>query len=216
MLTQSELLISAQQVGETQIKLANLKRLIATKEQQVREMKLVARRDGLVIMPPQVAPTGRSGLPTLSGTALDPENLGGILQRQTIFCLIGDPKKMKARLAIDQSDVEFVKSGQPVALMLDERPGVRLDAKLDSIAQDPMTDIPRQLVQTTGGPLVTKMDPSGKEMTMFPTYEASVSLEHLDRESLMTGFRGKAKVRVGSASLGSRTWRYLKTIINFK
>ena len=155
-------------------------------------------------------------MPTMSGTALDPENLGGVLPRQTIFCLIGDPKKMKARLAIDQSDVEFVESGQAVALMLDERPGVRLDAKLNSVAQDPMTEIPPQLVQATGGPLVTKMDSTGNETTMFPTYEASVSLDHLERESLMTGYRGSAKVRVGSASLGSRTWRYLKTIINFK
>ena len=50
---------------------------------------------------------------------------------------------------------------------------------------------------------------------MFPSYEASVPLDHVD-VVLLNGFRGQAKVRVGASPLGKRFVRYLKTVINFR
>ena len=68
----------------------------------------VADRDGFVLPPPNNPSASQgNGLETWSGTPLDEENESAFLQRETMFCFVGDPKKMKAVLLVDQSDVKF-------------------------------------------------------------------------------------------------------------
>ena len=76
------------------------------------------------MLPPPLGPAGTtatdSQLPTWSGSPFDPENLGATLQSGTKLCQIGDPRRLEARLVIDQGDIEFVAPGQRVEIMLDQ------------------------------------------------------------------------------------------------
>ena len=46
-------------------------------------------------------------------------------------------------------------------------------------------------------------------------FEAKASFENQDIAKL-TGFHGKAKIRVGDASIASRTIRLLRNVVNFR
>lgn len=151
-----------------------------------------------------------------NGTPMDSENANAFLQSQTLFCLVGDPKMMKAMLVIDQADAKFVQSGQPVKLMLDEYAGQTLSGDIQFVSRDPLELVPRELSINHGGSVATKPTVNGNEAPLLPAYEASVLLNDVESVELLTGFRGVAKVRVGTAPLGKRLLRYLSTVVNFR
>ena len=45
---------------------------------------------------------------------------------------------------------------------------------------------------------------------------ADVPLDAVVEIEMLTGFRGQAKIKVGSSPLGQRLIRYLKTVVNFR
>src|SRR5690606_27274409 len=123
----------------------------------------VAETDGIVIPPPAIpakeSPDGR--LPRWDGTPLDHRNLNATLSPGTLFCQVGDPTKFEAILVIDQADIEMIRTGQKVEMMLDELPGLVVDGKITAISPEELQVAPRQLASEAGGPLTTKTDESG-------------------------------------------------------
>lgn len=194
---------------------------IAVVERIVEELKLVAERDGVVIPPPSVSapPVSDLGDTTLarwSGTPLDPENRNAFLQPQTLFCIVGDTDSMKAMLVVDQADAKFVVPGQAVTLMLDSQVNEKIGGEIEFVSRNVLKEIPPELSITNGGPIAAKPGPGGIETTLLPQYEATVPLNDVDSVELLPGFRGFAKIHVGTAPLGQRFLRYLRTVINFR
>ena len=130
------------------------------------------------------------------------------------MCQVVDPRRLEAIFAIDQSEIEFIRPGQTVDIVLEQLPGRQFSGKVSRISQVGMKYSPTTLSEKAGGDLLTKTDSSGRERPVNVTYEASVELDDPTGQILIGG-SGRAKIHVGSRSLGQRLWRYLSETFNF-
>ncbi|MFK7770415.1 MAG: biotin/lipoyl-binding protein [Mariniblastus sp.] len=226
-LRQDQLEDSSRLILRAESQVEDLEKRVELQQRTVAELTLVATRDGVIIPPPNrpAEPVDvlneQRTLVSWSGTPLDPENRQAFLPYQTLYCIIGEPSQMKAMLVVEQSSAKFVEPNQPVTLMLDEHIGHKLRGSVEFVSRDPLTVVPRELSINNGGSIATKPvsggRSAGQEAPMFPSYEATVPLDKIDMDlTLINGFRGQAKVHVGTAPLGQRFIRYLKTVINFR
>ena len=211
----------SREIVAAEVRIDDLNNRLRLQDQMIEKLKLVATRDGQIIPPPNVPvrPGGLRDQRTLAswaGTPLDRENRESFLNYQTLYCLVANPNQMRATLVIDQSDAKFVMAGQEVSLMFDELIGRTFQGEVKSVSRDPLTELPRELSINNGGSIATKPSQAGTETPMFPSYEATVLLDKIGETKVMTGFRGHAKVKVGSSPLGRRLIRYLWTVINFR
>ena len=210
---------ASRQIAQSRTSIADIERLLTAHSKKQTQLVLSASRDGSVIPPPNLAatPGGAGGevLASWSGTPLDEENRMAFFETQTLFCVVGDPAKMKATMVVDQSDVKLIENGQTVQLLLDEIPGRRFEASVSSVSQDALTTLPRELSITNGGNVSVKPLPDGREAPLLTSYEVSVPLTDIDAP-MLTGYRGKAKIRVEELPLGQQITRYLRTVVNFR
>ncbi len=182
------------------------KRLEEEKQNQAR-LKLKSPIAGTVLPPPSQSNTAQVGeLPRWSGTPLDLRNHACHLETGTLFCLIGDAKKMEVVLLIDQGDVQFVKTGQSVRLRLDERPGKILKGLVKDVAEIDLKVTPRELLKHEDLP--TRMNEQGKPELISTVYQARVEL-HSNDGLLLAGSTGSAKIVTAPQSAAQRLSRYL-------
>jgi putative peptide zinc metalloprotease protein len=155
----------------------------------------------------------------MSGSPFDGRNLGAPLRPEQEFCLIAEPGRWKAVVIIDQSDIEYIRSGQSVELLLDHKqtPGGRIVTTLADRSLTPMAYAPKSLSNKSGGELATETDPeTGRERpqgTHYEAFTAELSAEYSD--ILRNGLRGQAKIRTIPLSIGQRFWRFVKQTFNF-
>jgi putative peptide zinc metalloprotease protein len=132
-----------------------------------------------------------------------------------MFCQIGDPKRLEAMLVIDQADIDFIREGQEIEILLDAMPGKRLLSRIEDIAEVNMKESPKQLSNKFGGELATKTDESGREKPISTSYQARAWLDN--KEGLMRlGMRGQAKIHAGWLTLGQRIWRFVNQTFRFR
>jgi putative peptide zinc metalloprotease protein len=177
-----------------------------------------SRPERRVLPPPAVPPAPSEGrLPAWSGNVLDESADGAWLERETLFCLIGDPRRLDAVLVIDQGDVEFVdrRGGQEVEIQLDALPGRIFRGRISQVAQGELKLAPRELSAKVGGELQTRTDKSGAERPESTSYQARVPLDDLEG-GLLLAYRGRSKIHVPSRTLGQILWRYLSQTIRFR
>lgn len=197
--------------------LASIREQLARKEQDRRELVLVAPRDGVVLPPASVKPQGDRGgmLPPWSGNALDDRNLGATFQEGTVFCMVGEPERFEAVMVVDQTEVEFVTEGQKVDLKLDSFPWQTFRGKVDQLADTHIEAGSERLSVKAGGSVPTETDPSGREIPISTSYEALMTLD--DSDAVFTpGMRGTARIKVGSRTVGQWLLRLLWQTFNFK
>ncbi len=205
------------EIGTVRESLESIEEQLAKKRRDVEELVLVAGRDGVVLPPQSVPerpdPTGK--LPTWSGLALDPKNLGATLEQGTVLCLIGEPKALEAVMLVDQSEMEFIAKGEKVELKLDAFPWRTIEGEVEEIAETEMEASSERLSVKAGGQLPTETDPSGREAPISTTYEVSMRVD--DPDGLLTGgMRGTAKVKVGQRTVGGWLLRLLWQTFNFR
>jgi putative peptide zinc metalloprotease protein len=205
------------QIPQVQKSLASVKEQLKEKEHDRARLDLTAPASGTVLPPPEEAEreSPDEKLPTWSGTPLEPRNAGAFLAESTLFVLIGDPRKMEAKLVIDQADVEFVAEGQRVDIKLDELPGETLEGEITEISPEPLKVSPKNLSNKSGGELATKTDESGMERPLSTSYQVTVPLD--DPEGLLRiGLVGRGRVHAIPQTLGQRRGRYLSQTFNFR
>lgn len=182
--------------------------------------RLVVRApaDGVLLSPPDVADENpESGkLGSWHGTLLEPRNLGAWVDRQTLIGrVVSDLGKMEAILAIDQSEIEFVQSDQPVELLVHQLPAELHQSVTRTISPTKMLNVPKQLSSRHGGNLLTRVDAEGMDVPESTTYLVSVPLENPDNK-IVAGSTGVAKIRVGSQTIGQRLWRWAGRTFQFE
>ena len=209
---------SPRMLAEARTRLNAIEQQLELNAEAGEQLNAVAKRSGVIISAPNIPPRQSEAnvLKSWSGSPLDLENENLPVQPGTLLCMVGDPKKMKAVVAIEQSDAVLVKAGQTVRLMLDEIPGVEFSGEVQRVSQDQMKDVPRELSSNNGGGVATKPSPEGGEQPLLKYYEATVPITTEGDRNVLTGFRGTAKVKIDSAPLGQRLIRYLKQIIHFR
>ncbi len=189
-----------------------LRRLVADRDR----LQLVSQTTGVVMPPEERLPesTSAGDLLPWSGTPLQKWNQGCRLETGTLFCLVGDPTKMEGVLIIDQTDIGFIRSGQSVDIQLDEYPGHVWAGTIEEIAQVDLQVAPRHASGKAGGDLNTQTDERGMERPTSVSYQVRVPLGN-DNDRLQKGFRGRAKIHVGSRSLAQSVWRWLLETFRF-
>lgn len=203
-------------IRELEVELASTRESLAMKMKDRDELTLRAPRDG-VVFPPEYRPDREQPqrLPRWYGSPLEPRNLGAFLESDDKFCVIGDPTKMEAAVAVDQSEIDFVDQGQKVALQFNHLPmtaygNLAIKVKLDSA----VTEVHPNLSDKAGGGLLSEMDEDGVERPLYPTYEVRVPIEAPD--GLITpGIRGDAKIYAEPQTLAYRIYRFFSKTFNF-
>jgi putative peptide zinc metalloprotease protein len=191
------------EIGTVKETLKSVVEQLERKRRDRAELVLVAPRDGIVIptvsQSPQADPTGR--LSGWTGNPLDEQNLGATFTPGTVLCLVGDAERFEAVMVVDQTEVEFVRQGQPVDLKLDAFPSRTFSGTVDQIAETHIESGSERLSVKAGGGVPTKTDASGRETPISTSYEALTTLD--DAEGVFTpGMRGTARIKVGSRTVG--------------
>jgi putative peptide zinc metalloprotease protein len=137
------------------------------------------------------------------GTPLDSANVGAWLQEGTKICVVGDASAREAVLFVPQQDIELIRRGQRVNLLLDDHAGGEVRGRVSELAASPSEAIPREL-QRPG-----MIERSAVNPTSTPYYEVRVSLEPT-ASPLPVRLTGRARVSVQHASLFHRISRFLR------
>ena len=202
--------------------LVNVRKQLAVAEERFHKrtqdrtrLVLTAAVAGTVLPSPAVRDSNNSEeLSNWSGSPLDPHNVGAFLKTGDVFCLVGDPHNVEARLIVDQSQMEFIANGQSVKLHLRQLPGQVLEGTIADIAQVTVDDVPAQLM--THEDLASKPDASGRRRPVSSSYQLQVRFTSSSPTSIVLGSTGRAKILVHPRSIGERVIRYLQQTFRFR
>jgi putative peptide zinc metalloprotease protein len=205
----------APQIPAAKEALADIEEQLRQRQRDADRLVLRAPASGTVLPPPRRPPPSYAPgrLASWQGSPLDETNEGVPLETGTLFCLVGDPRRLEASLVLDQADVKFVRKGQRVRLKLDELPGEILRGTITEIAISDLKVAPRELA--TGKDLAVRVDEEGIPRPTETSYQARVALDEHNRR-LLTGTGGRAKIVVDRQSLGRRLYRALGRTFNFR
>jgi putative peptide zinc metalloprotease protein len=196
------------ELAQTQEALASLDRQIARLQVDLGRLTIRAPAAGFIVPPPARArpPQPQMQLASWTGRPLEPRNVGAYLETSTLVCRIAQRGQLEAILAIDQEELDFVREGQPVDLLLESQSGQSLPGRIDRIAEENMQVSPNRLAAHSGGGLATRPDAEGIERPLSVVYQASVPLDDATGQ-IAIGATGLARIRAGYQPLWQRLWR---------
>ena len=208
--------------------LVSARRQLAQKKAERDRLTLTAPVAGVVLPPPEVPPREppEGQVPTWSGSPFEPRNRGAQLEEGTLFCQIGDPRKLDAIMVVDQADVEFVRdalgrardsAGRPIVdIRLEQLPHDTFRSHIAAVSESEMKVSSKRLSAKGGGELVTATDPAtGQEKPRSTSFQASAPLD--DEEGVLRlGLRGAGRIYTGWQPLGTRLLRFVNHTFNFR
>lgn len=142
------------------------------------------------------------------GSPLDPDFKGSLLEVGSVYCQIGDPTKLEAILAIDQTSVELVQVGQQVHLQFDELPGTVWIGTIREVSQ-----LEQFQDQNARRNAARGESPAARDV-LDTVYQARVLLDD-PSGTLRIGARGHARIHAESLPLASRILRYFSRTFRF-
>ena len=148
----------------------------------------------------------RTHLASWSGRPLDGRNAGAHLEASTLLGKIAQPGQLEAILAVPQEEMDFIREGQHVELLLNQWPGEKLSGQIDHIAAEELKAASDRLSTRGGGILATQTTAEGFEKPLGVVYQASVPLDDPGGR-IVVGGTGVAKVHAGWQTLATRLWR---------
>ena len=183
------------------------------------QLLVLSPRDGMIIEPPSKpvskAALAEDQLPGWAGNPFAPSNSQAFFSEGDVLCVVGEqPGNMEAIIVVDQSDVDLVKEGDEVELMLDSARLNSVVGKISLISKSEMTESPENLAIQAGGQLNTAQDENGKVRPISTSYQAIVPLEQR-HVPFRSSYRGKARVHLEWRSLGWRFYRFCVKTFNF-
>ncbi|MEN0110639.1 MAG: HlyD family efflux transporter periplasmic adaptor subunit [Planctomycetota bacterium] len=205
--------------------LESVRRQLAKAEEDAARLVLRAPIAGVVMEPDYRTDRGRDKreLGNWHGSPMSPKNLGATLTPGDRFCRVGDPRRLEARLAIPQTEIDLVTEGQAVDVLLNSATADPFAGEITSIARDELPETPPRLSSLTGGAVATETDRSGAAKPLEPHFEGVVPLVDVAADAaaddpvrvLRVGLVGEAKVRIEDRTLWQRFYRYLSRTVAF-
>ncbi len=172
--------------------------------------------EGTVMSPPlrpeKTPPMGQ--LPQWSGSPMDERNEGLHLQKGDMLCTLGVPGEYEAELAVDQADMNFIKEGMDVKMVLESLTYEQIEGTISQISIRDMQVAPASLGNQAGGTLATRTDASGVERPLSATYKVSVLIDD-QRDLYRTAYRGQARIKAGTQTIGASLWQYITRTFHF-
>jgi putative peptide zinc metalloprotease protein len=193
--------------------LADLEKRLEQRLAEQQRLTPLAPADGTVLPGRSQTPkVGRGELRTWSGQPLDPVNRGCFLQTGALLCLIGDPQRFEAVLFVDEDQVEFVRPGQKVRLLLGQVPDTEFTGTIVELAEIDLGEVPPELIER--GQLPTRADGAGKRRALGTYYQARAAVD-ASSQPLVAGATGEAKIFADWRPLGPRLLRLLTGTFRF-
>lgn len=210
-------LVNSVTLNEIRTKLDAATDVYKEKQKKLAELSLKSKKEG-VILSPSYKPYSMTTLASFGGwsrTPLDPAAQNALVEPGTEVCYIGNPNEMKAIVIVEQDDITFVQEDQLVQIILDEYPSIRFKGNVRKIAVEEKKFADPELITTNDALLQSKVDSDGVPKPLINSYEVDVPL-HNQSETLLPGFRGHAKIRVGSATIFQQVTRYFYNLFQFR
>ena len=201
---------AALEIEPTREALDAVKERLERRRSDAETLKLVAPTDGIVFSPSRVDQDGDMGrvLPFWTGRPLETRNVGAYLGQGVVICRIGDPRRLEAVLAIDESQMEFVHRGQAAEILLEQYPGITLRTEIKETSTQDIRSAAQGPAARHGSGLPTRAGTTGREQSSEPTYQASCHIDHRPGQIVVGGL-GQARVFAGYRSLAQRFRRYV-------
>ncbi len=163
-------------------------------------------------------PAATGQLPMWSGTMMSKRNIGasvgGVDREQNVFCRIGDPSIVEAKMIINQSDIDEIALQQEVYLKLEAFPWKTFVGEVKEISLQELERTPESLSNAAGGSVPTQTDEAGVHRPLHTSYEVVVELKDVDVQ-LQSGMRGRGKIFVKWQPVGRTMWRYFASTFHF-
>ncbi|MFK7770429.1 MAG: site-2 protease family protein [Mariniblastus sp.] len=192
---------------------------LLTKRQLDRERLIVCAPVAGYLLAPSIVEADNSDLSTLTeweGTPLERRNIGAYLKQSTfVGQVVEDMTKLEAVLAIDQSDIEFVRPDQPVEMLVRQVPLKVFESVTQQISPTEMKSTPKSLSSQYGGDIVTTRGKEGEDVPQSTKYLVNVALANPNL-ILLPGSTGVAKIRTGTQTIGQRVWRLASQTFQFE
>jgi putative peptide zinc metalloprotease protein len=187
------------------------------RQQELEKLQIRAGLSGWLLAPLRVPrkknDTGE--METWFGHPLERRNQGSFLDQSTVVArIVPDTGRMEAILMVDQSDIEFVQRGQPVDLFPTLLPGTTITAATATISNTRLKSVPMALASRFGGDVVTARDDNGVDVPQSAIFQVSVPFDNVD-DMILDGCTGRARIRTGSQTVGSRIWRIIQKTFRF-
>lgn len=195
---------------------------LALQQQRLNDLAVRAPRSGSVVSEPELehlAQEGTSRVTALSRWSRSPlssQNVGAVLEAGTPVCRIAESTDYEAVAILPQSQIEFVRAAQPVAIKLDAFPAETLLGHVRELGVQDVTDPPAQLLNVSGSELPAVTFGPGAGQLATPHYRVRIELTGFHRAevtphrgALRPGLRGRVWIRAGSQTLALMWWRAL-------
>ena len=206
---------SATQIPAARKNISDLTRRMETLDRNLSRLTIVSPRDGTILAPPNVPeePREREDLGTWTGSPLAPENRGSSLEAGTELCLVGDESQLIATLFVAEEDLPFVRTDQPVEILLDGLGDRTFFGEVSEISAVPVERLPREIVTNQLVPL----DPEDtqQQRPLAPVYQVRVQFDEIPNSIIRRGC-GTARIRVASEPLAGRFWRAVRRTFHFE
>ncbi len=192
--------------------IAGLELEVQRLEADFAQLTLRAPIAGIVLAPPTIDPMQNpSDIQVWSGTPLDQENLGSLLQRGTTFCIVGDVNKLQGTVFLSQGQVELVRAGQQVTIKSQVNPHTLFQGKIIEVGTASVREIPAELAKSQVIP--TRVNPQGRAESAEPVFAARIEVEnesiHRSAVPPLHQSLGTVTVHVDPQSLGTRIARFV-------
>jgi len=168
---------------------------------EARQLEILAPRDGIVSLPPAI-PAPLSDTRTVqhwSGTPLDPQNRGCLLEQGTHLCTVTDAAESDAVLYVSQRRVQRVRSGQNVRLWVPGTPDGGPSGIVSEISPAPVEEIPKELLAKRVIP-IDPASPPGTMLPQEPVYRVVAKIP-ASQSTLPLRGTGNAAIRVPAVTL---------------
>ncbi len=153
----------------------------------------------------ETSPVNRLELTAWQGLPTEASNVGAFLETGTLLCSLGDDSALQAVVYLNENDVQQVRPGDPVKIMLEQsRPSI-VEGTVLRIDASKLENVPRRLASLGVIPNV----PDGEVARPLETYYRAEIEVARDDLPLVIGMRGRAKISVAPISLAGRAWRVL-------
>ena len=203
---------AAAEIPATRERLVDIERRIETLGRQVSRLTVTSPAEGHVLPArPRIDRRQNGELPVWSGSAMAQHNRGCLIERETLLCVIGDPRKLEAHLLVNQSDINMIRTGQIVDLFVVED-DCEVTGRVSAIAPANVDRVPVELLDDRWIPV--RKTESGQIEPLETLYRVTVTFTERPRHASINSV-GIARVRLPSMSIWDRTYRYLSQSFQF-
>ncbi len=157
-----------------------------------------------------------------TGTPLDPENAGCLMEAGQEIVSIAPSEKLHAVMYIDQGDRDDLLDQMPLEIKFDHLADITFLTRVHLISPKGEVMAPESLTTRFHGPLATKANQQGQEQLASTAYRAIAELHFAEGKNqqeaylLMPGMRGNGRFLISDRTAAQWLWRYVCETFRFR